>query len=312
MHPDDDPTLWVEVKDVLAGCADNVRLSKCVYRKDGSSIWTDVVLSLVRDADGTPRFAVGMVEDTTERQRLEDRLRHQAQHDPLTGLPNRTLFFDRLDAALADPDRELGVCYLDLDGFKAVNDTLGHDIGDQLLQTVADRLTAEVGRAPGGPDGRRRVRRAGRAPRRRGLAGAELSRCGQMALSAVRRPIRLGSHSRWSRPAPAWCSGRDVGAGAAELMKAADTTLYWAKKDGRNRLALFDAERHHRDVGRFALSARMPEALDRGEFTVVYQPLVRLQDFTRGRRRGAGPLGPARPASGSARTGSSRWPRRPG
>ena len=94
-------------------------------------------------------------------------------------------------------------------------------------------------------------------------------------------------------------------------MKAADTTLYWAKKDGRNRLALFDAERHHRDVGRFALSARMPEALDRGEFAVVYQPLVRLQRRQGGRRRGAGALGPALRRAARARTGSSRWPRRP-
>ena len=280
VHPDDEPTLWVEVKDVLAGCVDSTRLSKCLYRNDGSSIWIDVVVSLVRDADGTPRFAVCMVEDTTDRQRLEDRLRHQAQHDPLTGLPNRALFFERLDAALAVPDRELGVCYLDLDGFKAVNDTLGHDIGDQLLQDVAGRLTAEVGphlvARMGGDEFVVLVEHPGDEE----TLGAELLRCGEMALSAVRRPIRLGSNSLMVSASAGLVHRSDVGAGAAELMKAADTTLYWAKKDGRNRLALFDAERHHRDVGRFALSARMPEALDRDEFAVVYQPLVRLADFT--------------------------------
>ena len=94
-------------------------------------------------------------------------------------------------------------------------------------------------------------------------------------------------------------------------MKAADTTLYWAKKDGRNRLAMFDADRHHRDVGRFALSARMPDALSRGEFAVVYQPLVRLSDerWWASRRWSVGlcPTEAARPGPRS-----SRWRRRPG
>jgi diguanylate cyclase (GGDEF)-like protein/PAS domain S-box-containing protein len=278
VHPDDDPTLWVEVKEVLAGSRDSARMTKWIYRKDGSSIWTDVVLSLVRDADGTPRFAVSMVEDTTEQQRLQDRLRYQAEHDPLTGLPNRTLFFDRLEALLAAPDREVGVCYIDLDGFTAVNDTLGHDTGDKLLQAVADRLAAEVGRhlvaRMGGDEFVVLVEHSGDEP----ALGAELVRCAQAVLSAVRRPIRLGSHSIMVSASAGVVQRADVGTGAAELMKAADTTLYWAKKDGRNRLAMFDADRHHRDVDRFALSARMPEALAQGEFAVVYQPLVRLSD----------------------------------
>ena len=279
VHPEDDPTLCVQVKDLLAGSLDNARLTKCERRKDGSSVWTDVVLSLVRDVDGTPRFAVAMVEDITERRRLVDRLRHQAQHDPLTGLPNRSLFFERLETALAAPGRALGVCYLDLDGFKAVNDTLGHDLGDRLLQAVADRLAAELSphlvARMGGDEFVVLVEQ----PEHPGALGAELSRCAQTALAAVRRPIRLGSHSLVVSASVGVVQRSNVGAGAAELMKAADTTLYWAKKDGRNRLALFDADRHHRDVGRFALSARMPEALARGEFTVAYQPLVRLADF---------------------------------
>jgi diguanylate cyclase (GGDEF)-like protein/PAS domain S-box-containing protein len=278
IHTGDDPQMWVRVKELLAGSLDNMRVSKCVTRKDGVAIWTEVVMSLVRDADGTPRFAIGMVSDTTERQRLEDRLRHQAQHDPLTGLPNRTLFFERLESALADPDRAVGVCYLDIDGFKVVNDTLGHDIGDQLLRAVADRLAAEIDwHLVARMGGDEFVVLVEHRAYEESLAD-ELVRCADTALAAVQRPIQIGSHSIVVSASAGVVQRGDVGCGAAELMKAADTTLYWAKKDGRNRLAMFDADRHHRDVGRFALSARMPEALERNEFAVVYQPLIRLRD----------------------------------
>jgi len=278
VHADDDPNVWVQIKDLLAGSMDTLRVTKSVHRKDGAAMWTDVVMSLVRDADGTPRFAIGMVEDTTERLSLQDRLRHQARHDPLTGLPNRTLFFERLEAALAEPGRQLGVCYLDLDGFKGVNDTLGHDIGDQLLKAIADRLADEIDwHLVARMGGDEFVLMVEHRADERSLA-AELSRCARTALAAVQRPIQIGSHSIVISASAGVVQRSDVGSGAAELMKAADTTLYWAKKDGRNRLAMFDAERHHRDVGRFALTARMPEALQRGEFAVLYQPLIRLTD----------------------------------
>ena len=86
-----------------------------------------------------------MIENITDRYHLQNDLRHQARHDPLTGLPNRTVFFQQLDAALRTR-QPVGVCYLDLDGFKAINDTLGHDRGDELLQIVAQRLMTDLGR----------------------------------------------------------------------------------------------------------------------------------------------------------------------
>jgi diguanylate cyclase (GGDEF)-like protein/PAS domain S-box-containing protein len=275
-----DRELWSQVEAMQAGEVENVRLERPLRRADGTTIWTDIVLSLVRAQDGEPHFLVGMVGDVTERHRLEASLRHQALHDPLTGLPNRTLFFERLDAALTAPDGHVGVCYLDVDGFKVVNDTLGHDVGDELLRAVARRLAAELAE-PG-----LLVARMGgdefvvlvESLLPASSAGENLRRVARRALEVISRPVLLGPHRIVVSASAGVVERGDGGTGAAGLMKAADTTLYWAKKGGRNRVAVFDAERHRAMVARFELSARMPDALERGEFVVRYQPLVRLTD----------------------------------
>jgi len=281
IHPDDTPGVWDQVKSLLSGAIDNVRFEKAYYRKDGAEIWTHLVLSLVRDPQGLPRFVVAMVENITERHHLQTRLAHQATHDPLTGLPNRTLFFDRLDAALqsGSANDPVGVCYLDLDDFKAVNDTLGHDTGDVLLRAVAQRLGAELGR-----QGHLVARMGGDefvvlVEHSRGIE--QLRQVAQTALDTVRRPVNVDDHPiviSASVGIVQHTDGSTPSSGAAALMQAADTTMYWAKADGRDRYALFDADRHHRDISRFSLSARMPDALANGEFIAEYQPLVRLKD----------------------------------
>jgi diguanylate cyclase (GGDEF)-like protein/PAS domain S-box-containing protein len=273
VHPDDGPEVWSTLRKLTEGAIDHVRLQKALYRDDGTEFWTDQVVSLVRDPTGAPRYVVGMVEDVTEQYRLQERLRHQASHDPLTGLPNRAVFLERLDGALRQQSAP-GMCYLDLDGFKAVNDTLGHERGDALLRTVAARLAAAFGGEHlvchlGGDEFAVLVDR--------GADDESLRRVAEAALAAVRDPVRLGDNEI---RVTASCGLAHAGGGAdaAALMAAADTTLSWAKADGRDRYALFDEQRHRSDLDRFALSARMPEALARGEFSLVYQPLVRLAD----------------------------------
>jgi diguanylate cyclase (GGDEF)-like protein/PAS domain S-box-containing protein len=265
---------FLDLREVRRG--DHFRVERPYRRRDGGEIWADLVVSVIRSKDGAPRYTVAMIEDVTERRRLQSQLRHQALHDPLTDLPNRTLFFERLAAALnaPTPDERVGVCYLDLDGFKAINDTLGHDVGDQLLCTVASRLASQLSS--------RLVARMGGdefvvlAERVSGTA--ELVEVAEAALAAVREPVHLGGHVL-NVSASVGVVDRPVGGtDAAELMKAADTTLYWAKADGRDRLAVFNAARHASDVSRYQLSGQLPEALANGQFFVEYQPLVRLDD----------------------------------
>jgi diguanylate cyclase (GGDEF)-like protein/PAS domain S-box-containing protein len=280
VHPDDTPGLAEHYQELIHGERDHFRIEKPYFHRDGQVVWTDLVVSLIRDPNGRPRFVVAMVEDITERHQLQIRLRHQAQHDPLTQLPNRTLLYERLADVFEDPDAEarVGLCYLDVDGFNVINDTLGHDIGDHLLVAVARRLHTAVA------DPETVVARVGGdefVVLVEGSKGTDsVVDVAEKALSAVRAPVRLGAHEVTVSASAGVVERPVLGTSAAELMKAADTTLSWAKADGKNRLALFDADRHALEVTRYQLSASMPAGLERGEFFVEYQPLVRLRDAT--------------------------------
>ncbi|WP_019902124.1 putative bifunctional diguanylate cyclase/phosphodiesterase [Salinispora arenicola] len=277
-HPDDAAGMWELYQELVEGKHESARLEKRYYRKDGSAVWTDLAVSLVRHDDGRPRFTVAVVEDITERYELQQRLRFEALHDPLTGLPNRTLFFETLGVIFdnADAGRRIGVCFLDLDGFKAVNDSLGHDLGDQLLVVIADRLAdcvAGFGHLVARMGGDEFVILVDEGESLDDVVGVA-----DAALAAVSAPIRIGDHQLVVSASIGIVECPADTIDPSELMKAADTTLYWAKAEGRGRWAVWDRERSAQEIARSALAAGLPAALERGEFVLHYQPIVSLQD----------------------------------
>ncbi|MGW4892694.1 putative bifunctional diguanylate cyclase/phosphodiesterase [Kitasatospora sp. NPDC004240] len=286
-------------RELLRGERDRLRVEKQLKHRDGHTVWGKVTVSLIRDAAGTPLYTLAMVEDISEQRRLGDRLEYQALHDPLTRLPNRTLFFERLDAAClpvdrTDPaaltppppatapvrsgaERRVGLCYLDLDGFAAINETLGHHIGDQLLIAVAARLRR------GFPeDDERLVARMGGdefAVLVTDSTGSEqLTELATRITEALEHPFDVAGH-RLVVTASVGVVERPVhGTTPTDLVKDADATLYWSKADGRARWTLYDPDRGAHQLTRQLLATALRPALERGEFTIEYQPLVGLAD----------------------------------
>ncbi|MER5400291.1 EAL domain-containing protein [Streptomyces sp. NPDC002599] len=276
-HAEDGPQVWRLYEELVRGEREHYHVEKAFYRPDGTALWTNLTVSLLRDADGEPQYQLALMEDTTERRLLNLRLRYEATHDALTGLPNRTLFFERLEKALAAGEgQRFGLCYLDLDGFKTINDSLGHAAGDRLLVEVADRLQS-CATAPGemvarlggdefvalttGPDTEREVDE---------LAGR--------IMNALVTPISIDGRDLTVRGSVGVVEGPAGERGAAEVLRSADITMYRAKSAGGNRFELADPEADARAITRNGLTTALPAALDRGEFFIEYQPLVHLGD----------------------------------
>jgi diguanylate cyclase (GGDEF)-like protein/PAS domain S-box-containing protein len=273
-HPEDAAGLRDDLAGQRQGGPQRLRTELRLAGPAGGAVRAELTTSCQRGDDGRCEFQLSMVMDVTDRHQLQEQLRRQARHDPLTGLPNRTALVERVaELTAAGSDRRLGVCFIDLDGFKAVNDSLGHDVGDQLLVAVAGRLRSTL------LPGQLLVRMGGDefVILLADTTGTDdVTAAAGRVLAALAEPVRVGDHALpvgaslglVERPA----SKGDF----ADLLRAADITLYQAKEAGRGRWAVFDAERNARQVTRHTLSTMLPSAVRQDQFVVMYQPIVAL------------------------------------
>ncbi len=281
VHPEDAPRLRSLVSALAAQPAGQPSLIEFRVRAGEEDRWRDVEASACNLlGDETVEGIVLNMRDISERKAFQDELEHQAFHDTLTGLPNRALFRNRVEHAIVGRRRDqrpVAVLFLDLDDFKYINDSLGHQAGDEVLQEVARRLS----------DCMRPVDTAAR------LGGDEFAILLRDTESEL-HSIEVASRVMAAVKAPIALAGRDVtlavsvgiafsdhhmvaSSDADELLRNADAAMYMAKEHGKDNYQLFNPEIHARAMARMELKAELQRAQDAGEFTLRYQPIMDLE-----------------------------------
>jgi diguanylate cyclase (GGDEF)-like protein/PAS domain S-box-containing protein len=240
--------------------------------RDASGQWRSAELTIT-DLRGDEAVA-GIVinaRDVSERKNLEDKLRHLAMHDPLTGLANRNLLHERLEAALSNPWNAVSVLYLDIDDFKTLNDTLGHGYGDSALSEIARRLVANL------RDTDLAARLGGDefAVLLEGPGAVTPMDVAERLLHALRAPIVLGHH-RVQLTVSLGAAMREQDSTVVSLTRNADIAMYLAKTDGKDRRQLFEPAMLESFNTRIELKRDLQEVIDRGELRLVYQPVYEL------------------------------------
>ena len=246
-HPDDLTVDLEHVRRLLAGEIATYQMEKRYIHRDGRAIWAQLNVSLVRDPDGAPLYFVSQVHDISTRKAIEDELAQMARYDALTRLPNRMLFRERLERALARAERSgvpAAVLYMDLDGFKAVNDSLGHAAGDRLLVEIGARLEGCVRAVD-------TIARLGGDEFTALLEGVDEPETAAIVcrmLACVEEPFDLDG-------APSYI-GTSIGVAIAlpgerdadRILREADAALYAAKARGKRQSVFFDEVRRDHDA----------------------------------------------------------------
>ena len=300
-HPDDRDQGEHADERLMSGSVVHDEREERYVHADGHTVWVMRSAAVVRGQDGQPQYAITQVQDVTERRQAREELAHQALHDPLTDLPNRALFLDRLRVALARAGRRpssVGVLFLDLDRFKVINDSLGHDAGDQLLIAMAERLQATL-------------RPMDTAARFGGdefvilcedlVAEAEAIGIADRVCAAVAEPVLVGDAEVHVTTSIGIALTDDADMPPEDLVRDADAAMYRAKERGKNRYEVFDSDMRARAVARLSVETALRRAIERDELVVHYQPTVSLdtgrivgaEALVRWRHPDRGVVGPA-------------------
>jgi diguanylate cyclase (GGDEF)-like protein/PAS domain S-box-containing protein len=284
-----EPNFWRDIilpedrESVIGFCMQEIaagRDHEIEYRvlaADGQTLWVHERVSVQPGNDGLAPLLRGLIVNISELKESEEKLTYQASHDELTDLPNRTLLHDRMRQAMAIADREgnmVAILFLDLDRFKVVNDSLGHDVGDTVLQTAAGRLTGCVREVD-------TVARLGGDEFVLMLAG--ISRADNIAnvankvLSSLARAYIIGDHELVLTASIGISVYPKDGVDIQTLLKNADTAMYRAKDGGKNRMEFFTYEMNASAQRRMLLESQLRYALEKKEFLLHYQPQAELE-----------------------------------
>src|SRR5829696_1786611 len=274
LHPGDAPRVQRVLAEVAETPGAQATLNYRARHRDGSWRWVEATFTNLL-ADPSVGGIVVNARDVTERREAEARLAHQAFHDPLTGLPNRTWFAELLEAALRrtrSHGRSVGVLILDLDGFKIVNDSLGHEVGDQQLVAVARRLVSCLDRGEtvarfGGDEFTVLLEEAD---------AKEATATANRILAVMAEPMGVAGREVAGGASIGIALGPAHGVTPGELLKAADLALYRAKDAGGGLAVVYDPGMAAEALGRFELELDLRGALEAGELGLAYQPVVDL------------------------------------
>jgi diguanylate cyclase (GGDEF)-like protein/PAS domain S-box-containing protein len=247
------------------------------WRKDGTSFPVEYTSNPIFE-DGGIVGAVVTFRNITERKALKEQLQHQAFHDPLTGLPNRALFMDRLERALTRANRrgnKVAVLFMDLDNFKIINDSLGHKAGDQLLVAVAERLktclrSEDTAARLGGDEFTVLVEDV--------TSVGEVVQIAKRIAEVLQPPFPLGEQEVFATVSTGIALNSTAQEQPADLLRHADLAMYRAKHRGKARYEVFEPSMDAKVVERLILETGLRRALVRQQFRVYYQPIVALEN----------------------------------